>query len=210
MVAARRTLPGREHLRQTPMAAAHIMPKGQGRRPPPNAYGGSATHYAGVGTVGTTSSGSTVYAQRSLLWRNDCGVPSACRCQLLLYWLLQLRRLVHRWSGSCGRRCWVAVGAAVASANNSAAASNAYAAGVATGAAVASANNAAATTNAYNAGVAAGAASASYSMGEIVAAAPTGCATPTVGGMTYYLCGNTWFQPAYGANGVYYRVVPAP
>jgi hypothetical protein len=81
---------------------------------------------------------------------------------------------------------------------------------VATGASVASANNAAATTNAYNAGVAAGAASASYSMGEIVATAPTGCATPTVGGMTYYLCGNTWLQPAYGANGVYYRVVPAP
>ncbi len=30
------------------------------------------------------------------------------------------------------------------------------------------------------------------------------------GGTTYYLAGNTWFQPAYGANGVYYRVVPAP
>jgi hypothetical protein len=27
---------------------------------------------------------------------------------------------------------------------------------------------------------------------------------------TDYLAGNTWFQPAYGANGVYYRVVPAP
>src|SRR5271169_326058 len=30
------------------------------------------------------------------------------------------------------------------------------------------------------------------------------------GGGTYYLCGNTWFSPAYGANGVYYHVVPAP
>ena len=29
-------------------------------------------------------------------------------------------------------------------------------------------------------------------------------------GATYYLNGNTWFQPAYGANGVYYTVVPAP
>ena len=29
-------------------------------------------------------------------------------------------------------------------------------------------------------------------------------------GTTYYLSGNTWFQPAYGANGVYYRVVPTP
>ena len=27
---------------------------------------------------------------------------------------------------------------------------------------------------------------------------------------TYYLNGNTWFQPSYGANGVYYRVVPTP
>ena len=29
-------------------------------------------------------------------------------------------------------------------------------------------------------------------------------------GSTYYLNGNTWFQPAFGANGVYYRVVAAP
>jgi hypothetical protein len=29
-------------------------------------------------------------------------------------------------------------------------------------------------------------------------------------GQTYYLCGNTWFQPSYGANGVSYRVVPTP
>jgi len=36
---------------------------------------------------------------------------------------------------------------------------------------------------------------------------PAGCVTPTQG---YYLCGNTWFQPSYGANGVFYRVVPAP
>jgi hypothetical protein len=31
-----------------------------------------------------------------------------------------------------------------------------------------------------------------------------------VNGATYYLCGNTWFSPSYGANGVYYRVVPTP
>jgi hypothetical protein len=29
-------------------------------------------------------------------------------------------------------------------------------------------------------------------------------------GTNYYLLGNTWFKPAYGANGVYYSVVPAP
>ena len=28
-------------------------------------------------------------------------------------------------------------------------------------------------------------------------------------GVTYYLNGNTWFKPSYGANGVYYTVVPA-
>jgi hypothetical protein len=49
-----------------------------------------------------------------------------------------------------------------------------------------------------------------YAMGAIYPTVPAGCATPNVGGTTYYLCGNTWFQPAYGANGVYYRVVPSP
>ena len=32
----------------------------------------------------------------------------------------------------------------------------------------------------------------------------------TVRGATYYLAGNTWFKPMFGANGVYYQVVPAP
>ena len=32
----------------------------------------------------------------------------------------------------------------------------------------------------------------------------------SVNGQTYYLSGNTWFRPSYGANGVYYTVVPAP
>ena len=79
------------------------------------------------------------------------------------------------------------------------------------GAAVASANTAAATSSAYSAGVAAGsAASATYVMGAIYGTVPAGCATPSVQGTTYYLCGNTWFQPSYGANGVFYTVVPAP
>jgi hypothetical protein len=29
-------------------------------------------------------------------------------------------------------------------------------------------------------------------------------------GTPYYLSGNTWFRPAYGANRIYYQVVPAP
>ena len=59
--------------------------------------------------------------------------------------------------------------------------------------------------------MAAGAAAATmYAMGVSYAALPAGCITPNVQGQTYYLCGNTWFQPSYGANGVFYRVVPAP
>jgi hypothetical protein len=42
-------------------------------------------------------------------------------------------------------------------------------------------------------------------MGATYTVLPSGCATPDVHGQTYYLCGNTWFQPAYGANGVHYR-----
>ncbi len=79
--------------------------------------------------------------------------------------------------------------------------------GVATGAAIASANNSAAAANAYSAGVAAGAASSTYAMGQVVAAVPAGCALTVAQGQHYYLCGDTWFSPAYGANGVYYRVV---
>ena len=68
----------------------------------------------------------------------------------------------------------------------------------------------AATSNAYSAGYVAGATNTAYAMGAIYPTLPVGCATPSVGGTTYYLCGNTWFKPSYGANGVYYRVVPTP
>ena len=96
-------------------------------------------------------------------------------------------------------------------ANTAAATSNAYAAGVATG----SANTAAATSAAYGAGVATGAAMASapagtYAMGVNYAAVPAGSMAINKNGTTYYLSGNTWFRPAYGANGIYYQVVPAP
>jgi hypothetical protein len=95
----------------------------------------------------------------------------------------------------------------------------AAAAGVVVGAAVATsvanANNAAATSNAYNAGVAAGVSatavpSATFPVGAMYGVLPAGCVMPNVQGSTYYLCGNTWFQPAYGANGIYYRVVLPP
>ena len=47
-------------------------------------------------------------------------------------------------------------------------------------------------------------------MGGIYPTLPAGCISPKVQGGTYYLCGNTWFQPSFGANGVSYRVVPTP
>ena len=66
-----------------------------------------------------------------------------------------------------------------------------------------------------NAGVAAGVSAAAvpmvaYPMGAMYAVPPAGSMTTVISGQTYYLIGNSWFQPAYGANGVYYRVVPAP
>jgi hypothetical protein len=97
----------------------------------------------------------------------------------------------------------MAAGAAVASANTAAATSNAYNAGVAAG----RANTAAASGAAYGAGVAAGASQAS---GTNYAALPAGAMAINRNGTTYYLSGNTWFQPAYGANGLYYTVVPTP
>ncbi len=106
------------------------------------------------------------------------------------------------YSGSSCSGCggWNTAGAVAAGA----------AVGVVVGAAVATEKSNAAASNAYSAGYAAGATNTAYAMGAIYPAVPTGCVTPNVGGASYYLCGNTWFQAAYGANGVYYRVVPAP
>jgi hypothetical protein len=67
-------------------------------------------------------------------------------------------------------------------------------------------------SNAYSSGYAAGSANtaAAYAMGVNYAALPPGAMAIQKYGTNYYVVGNTWFQPAYGANGVYYRVVPAP
>jgi hypothetical protein len=117
-------------------------------------------------------------------------------------------------AAAAGAVVGMAAGAAVASANSAAATSSAYSAGVAAG----SVNTAAATGAAYNAGVVAGAsgtavaipASGTYVAGMSYAVLPAGSMTINKNGATYYLNGNTWFQPAYGANGVFYKVVPAP
>jgi len=47
-------------------------------------------------------------------------------------------------------------------------------------------------------------------IGAIYATPPAGCSPTTLASTTYYLCGNNWLQPSYGANGVFYRVVPTP
>ena len=83
-----------------------------------------------------------------------------------------------------------------------------------------SASTAAATSAAYSAGVATGAAAAAappppatagtYAMGVAYAALPAGSMAINKNGATYYLSGNTWFKPAYGANGTFYTVVPTP
>jgi hypothetical protein len=110
------------------------------------------------------------------------------------------------------------VATAVASSNNAAAANNAYAQGynagatntaVATNAAVANANAAAVNANAAAANAYA-ATNVNYAVGQMTAVLPAGCAVPVVNKTTYYLCGNTWFTESYGANGVFYRVVPTP
>ena len=49
-----------------------------------------------------------------------------------------------------------------------------------------------------------------YAMGVSYAALPAGSMAVTKNGTTYYLNGNTWFQPMFGANGVHYQVVAAP
>ena len=47
-------------------------------------------------------------------------------------------------------------------------------------------------------------------MGATYAALPGGAMAVNKNGQTYYLSGNTWFLPAFGANGVHYTVVPTP
>ena len=47
-------------------------------------------------------------------------------------------------------------------------------------------------------------------MGLNYAASPPGSMAIPRSGVTYYLNGNTWIKPLYGANGVYYTVVPTP
>ncbi len=65
--------------------------------------------------------------------------------------------------------------------------------------------------NAYGAGYAAGQASnAAPLYGASITSLPPGCSMNASQSGTFYQCGATWYKPNYGANGVYYTVVPPP
>jgi hypothetical protein len=57
-------------------------------------------------------------------------------------------------------------------------------------------------------GVAVGA--AAYAIGTTFATLPCTTTAVVVGGVTYYQCGATWYQPAYAGGSVTYVVVGAP
>jgi hypothetical protein len=197
-----------------------------------NAYGGSTTHVAGEGTEHTNAAGGTTegrYGEGAYhsgpegtayhppgaaaypAYRPPGAPPYGAYPAYhppTYVAPVPVPVAVPAYSSGCsgcaaaaGAVVGMAAGAAIASSNNAAATSNAYQAGVAAG----SANTAAA----YQAGVAAGGGSP-YGMGANVASLPPGSMAVNKSGGTYYLNGNTWFKPSYGANGVYYTVVPAP
>ena len=149
-----------------------------------SAFGTRTTHVAGVGTAHTTPYGATAYRRSDRYYGYH--PPTTV--------------------GYYGAHCYDCGGGGWAAA-----------AGVAGGAAIgagtaAVANTTLGTAGAFNAAVAPGAsvAAGTSAVGQVVAALPAGCVTPEVQGRSYYLCGNTWFAVAYGANGVYYKVVPTP
>ncbi|MEI8340035.1 MAG: hypothetical protein WCH43_00675 [Verrucomicrobiota bacterium] len=165
-----------------------------------NTYGGTTSAAYGEGAYHTNTYGATTYA-------SAYHPPTA-------YYGYHPSTTVNYYGSTCANvNGWATAaavtGAAVAttaaiSANNSATAANAYSAGY----------NAGATTSQPVATVqqAPPPTAATYTVGQTFAALPPGgvTSTTTVQGATYYQCGTAWFSPAFGANGVYYRVVPDP
>ena len=192
-----------------------------------NPYGGTATHYAGYGTTATTSYGTTAYHASGAYY------PPPAHA----YYPYHPPTTVNYYGSSCGN-CggWSTAGAAAAGAmvgdgrrrghrlgqhgrhhvervqRRCRRRQRQHRGGHVERVSGRRRHGRASTTSAYQAGVAAGSAAATpaYAMGGIYPTLPAGCITPKMQGTTYYLCGNTWFQPSYGANGVSYRVVPTP
>ena len=175
---------GTEHTNTYGGSSAHAYGGGTEHT---NMYGGATAGRYGEGAYHTYPSGATAY--------HPAGYPA-----YPTYPAYHPPVAVASYSTGC-YGCAAAAGAVV---------------GVAAGVAVASASTAASSSAAYNAGVVAGAerasvpASGSWVMGMNYATLPAGSKVITTNGATYYVNGSVWFQPAYGANGVYYTVVPTP
>lgn len=153
-----------------------------------NVYGGTTAGRYGVGAVHTTPYGTTAYASA---YRPPTAYYGYHPPATVGYYQAGCYHCGYGAAAAAGAVAGAAIGAAVGTSGANAAAANANAAAAA-----------AATASAYP---------VAYQMGAVYAALPAGgCAMPQVNGATYYLCGNTWFSPSYGANGVYYRVVPTP
>ncbi|BAN27546.1 hypothetical protein [Caballeronia insecticola] len=176
--------------------------EGSGQTTATGAYGANATHTYGQGTSATNAYGGSAYHATGSSYTSYTNTSGASGYHSAYYRApvpaYHPPTVVNNYGSGC-YNCggWNTAGAAAAGA----------VVGVAAGVAVASANNSVATANAYNAGVAAG---TSYAMGNVYPTLPAGCFRPSNVNGTYYVCGNSWLAPAYGANGVYYRVVPAP
>jgi hypothetical protein len=54
------------------------------------------------------------------------------------------------------------------------------------------------------------AAPAAAPLGTQVTALPGVCSAVNVNNIMAYQCGTSWYRPYFGANGVYYQVVPPP
>jgi hypothetical protein len=171
-----------------------------------NMYGGHTQGEAGYGGEHTNDYGETTYGKYGEGAYHTTPYYGTAYYPHTYAYGYHPPTTVNYYGSSC-YNCggWDAAGAAVAGAI----------VGATVATAAASSKSATETTNAYNAGVAAGsaqtvAAEGTYTTGALYPKLPAGCINPSVHGVAYYLCGNTWFQPNYGANGVYYKVVPAP
>lgn len=81
--------------------------------------------------------------------------------------------------------------------------------GAAVGAVAEANTQAAASASSYAAGVATGEAIATPP-GGVYTTLPGNCLYKPTGATNYFQCGGMWLAPSYGANGLYYKVVPAP
>jgi hypothetical protein len=171
-----------------------------------NVYGGHTQGEAGYGAEHTNPYGATTYGKYGEGAYHTTPYYGTAYYPHDTYYGYHPPATVNYYGDDC-YNCggWHAAGAAVAGA----------VLGATLATAAESSESSTNTTDAYNAGVAAGSAQAAaaagnYTMGAMYPKLPAGCIEPKVQGVAYYLCGNTWFQPTYGANGVYYRVVAAP